>query len=111
MTRRRHCRKPSTARDADDQRWVQITHPFHPLTGRRYVLLSCRQAWNEDRVYFEDDAGHLQSIPAKWTSVIAADPFVVIAAGRALFRPDDLIEVTRLIHAAKAMKEDTQEGS
>ena len=62
-------------------------------------------------VYFEDDAGHLQSIPAKWTDVIAADPFVVIAAGRALFRPDDLIEVTRLIDAAMALMGDTEEGS
>ncbi|MBV9325510.1 MAG: hypothetical protein JO352_17185 [Chloroflexi bacterium] len=78
-----------------------MIHPFHPLYGRRFVLLSCRQAWNQQRVYFEDDVGHLQSIPAKWTDVTAADPFVVVAAGRALFRPDDLIEVSRVIHAAK----------
>jgi hypothetical protein len=34
-----------------------------------------------------------------------------MAAGRALFRPDDLIEVTRLMHVAKAIKGDTEEGS
>ena len=52
-------------------------------------------------MYFEDDDGHLESIPAKWTDVIASDPFVVIAAGRALFRLDDLLEVVRLIGLAK----------
>jgi uncharacterized protein DUF5372 len=52
-------------------------------------------------VYFDDDDGHLDSIPAKWTDVIAPDPFVVIAAGRALFRPDDLVEIARLIGAAE----------
>ena len=94
-------RKPSITRNGDAQRWVEITHPFHPLHGRRFVLLLCRQAWNEDRVYFEDDDGHLESIPAKWTDVVAPDPFVVIAAGRALFRLDDLLEVVRLIGLAK----------
>lgn len=52
-------------------------------------------------MYFEDDDGHLESIPAKWTDVVAPDPFVVIAAGRALFRLDDLLEVVRLIGLAK----------
>ena len=96
-----HWRKPSITGDRNDQRWVQISHPFHPLHGRRFVLLLCRQAWNQDRVYFEDDVGHVQSIPAKWTDVVAADPFVVIGAGRALFRLDDLIEIVRLIRSAE----------
>ena len=52
-------------------------------------------------MYFEDDDGHLQSIPAKWTDVIAPDPFLVIAAGRALLRPEDLVEIVRLIRAAE----------
>jgi hypothetical protein len=60
----------------------------------------CRQAWNEDRVYFEDDRGHLESIPAKWTDVVAPDPFDVVAAGRALFRPEDLTEIVALLQAA-----------
>jgi Family of unknown function (DUF5372) len=77
-------------------------HPsVHPLYGRRFVFLTCREAWNEDRVYFEDDGGHLQSIPAKWTDVVAPDPFIVIAAGRALFRPDDLTEIVGLLRTAR----------
>jgi hypothetical protein len=51
-------------------------------------------------VYYEDDGGHLESIPAKWTDVVAPDPFVVIAAGRALFPPDDLTEIVGLLQAA-----------
>jgi hypothetical protein len=80
---------------------VEITHPFHPLHGQRFVLLDCRQGWNEDRVYFEDGHGCLQSIPAKWTDVVADDPFVVIAAGRSLFRADDLAEIVTLVRAAR----------
>jgi hypothetical protein len=79
---------------------VRITHPFHPLHDHRFGLLDCRQGWKEDRVYFEDADGCLQSVPAKWTDVVASDPFVVIAAGRALFRVDDLVEIVALLQLA-----------
>jgi hypothetical protein len=31
-----------------------VTHPFHPWHGREFVLLSVRQTWSEDRVFFLD---------------------------------------------------------
>ena len=52
-------------------------------------------------MYFADGHGCLQSVPAKWTDVVADDPFVVIAAGRALFRADDLVEIVALVRAAR----------
>ena len=51
-------------------------------------------------MYFEDDDGHLASMPAKWTDVVVPDPFVAIAAGRALFRPDDLATIVALLQPA-----------
>ena len=40
---------------------------------------------------FQDAAGRVHSIPTSWTDLAAVDPFVVIAAGRAVFRPVDLL--------------------
>jgi Family of unknown function (DUF5372) len=56
-----------------------------------------RHNWGEHRVYFHDDTGPLVSLPAQWTSVFPADPFVAIAASRSLFRVQDLLELSRLI--------------
>jgi hypothetical protein len=39
----------------------------------------------------------LVAVPAAWTDVIAADPFSVVAGGRAAFRADDLSELALLI--------------
>jgi hypothetical protein len=39
----------------------------------------------------------LRKIPAGWTDVVAADPFVVVAAGRSAFRVVDLITLADLI--------------
>ena len=60
----------------------QITHPFHPLDEREFALVTFRQNWSEDRVYFHNDDGRLISVPTAWTSISAADPFVVVSAGR-----------------------------
>ena len=55
-----------------------MTHPFHPLAGRDFELVACRQNWGEDRVHLHDENGRLFSLPAGWTDVAAVDPFVVV---------------------------------
>jgi hypothetical protein len=55
------------------------------------------QNWGEDRVWFHDAAGRLRSLPANWTSAAAEDPFNVVAAGRAAFRVEELLELAQLI--------------
>lgn len=74
-----------------------ITHPFHPWFGREFELIDYRNNWGEDRVCFLDEKGRLSSILASYTDARGEDPFVAIAAGRAHFRYQDLIELTKLI--------------
>jgi hypothetical protein len=56
-----------------------------------------KSAWGEDRVYFYNEAQQLVAVPAAWTDVIAKDPFIIVAAGRAAFRANDLFELALLI--------------
>jgi hypothetical protein len=72
-------------------------HPHHPLSGQQFDLISQGQAWGEDRVFFRDAGGQLRSMPTGWTSVAMQDPFVVVAAGRSLFRLEDLIALCALV--------------
>lgn len=64
-------------------------------------MVSYRQNWGEDRVWFHDKNGRLQSVPAKWTDAAEVDPFVVVAAGRSLFRITDLLELAQLIQGVE----------
>jgi hypothetical protein len=87
-----------TAPDAvDRQELFRVTHPFHPLFGREFVLIERRNAWGEERVYFHDDAGRLRRLPAAWTSAAAPDLLAAISAGRAHFRVGDLLHLVALI--------------
>jgi hypothetical protein len=74
-----------------------VTHPFHPLYGREFELVVYRQNWGEDRVHLHDESGVLFSLPAGWTDAAAADPFVVIAAGRCPFTVAGLLGLADLI--------------
>ena len=54
--------------------------------------------WGEHRVFFRKPADQrVHSLPAGWTDVEAPDAFVVMAAGRSLFRPADLLALADLL--------------
>jgi hypothetical protein len=76
---------------------VRVTHRFHPLSGRDFEFVAHRQNWGEDRVHLHDAGGVLFSLPAGWTDVAPADPFVVIADGRCPFTIGGLLVLADLI--------------
>lgn len=76
---------------------MRITHPFHPRLGEALDFVERRHNWGEDRVFYRDRQGHLASLPARWTSVEAEDPWVVAGVGQSWFRVADLIELTALV--------------
>ena len=80
-------------------RRFRITHPYHPLFQLEFEAISNRQNWGEDRVWFYDNSGRFRSVPTSWTDAAAVDAFVVVAAGRSLFRVVDLVELSQRIQA------------
>jgi hypothetical protein len=85
-----------------------VTHPFHPLRGREFELVTYQNAWGEDRVFFRDETGRLRHMPVGWTSAAPPDPFKEIAAGRCHFRTEDLL---RLVALVAKLKEQLGTGS
>ena len=79
-----------------------MTHPFHPLFGRRFEFVARRRNWGEDRVYYHDERGELGSQPTAWTDVADVDPFVVMSAGRSPFRIADLLDLADLADQLRA---------
>jgi hypothetical protein len=76
--------------------FIRVTHPFHPLRGRKFELVDRRQTWGEDRVYYQD-GDQLKRMPSSWTSAAAPSLFRAISAGRALFQVEELLELATLI--------------
>jgi hypothetical protein len=75
----------------------RITHPFHPLRGAEYELVTRKLTWGEDRVFYYDSAGALKSFLTNVTGLLPDDAFGRVSAGRSAFRVDDLLELRRCI--------------
>lgn len=81
-----------------------MIHPFHPLRGQTFDLLTLKKAWGEDRVYFLDSKKRLRHLATSWTDAADPDPFVTIAAGRSHFRIDDLLELAAVVATLRKQK-------
>ncbi len=68
------------------------------MSGQIFPLLSQRFAWGEERVFFSDPHTHqVRSLPQVWTSLALPDPFVVVAAGKAVLRFSDVQQLTQFL--------------
>ena len=94
-----HLNELSTTPDhTNGEQSFTITHPFHPLSGQIFPLLSQHVAWGEERVFFPDPQTHqIRSLPLAWTSLALPDPFVVVAAGKAVLRFSDLQQLAQFL--------------
>jgi Family of unknown function (DUF5372) len=90
----------TTPDHTDGEHCFTITHPFHPLCGQTFLLLSQRFAWGEERIFFSDPQTHqVRSLPQAWTSLAPPDPFVVVAAGRTVLRFEDREPLNQMLKA------------
>jgi Family of unknown function (DUF5372) len=68
------------------------------LVGEEYELVGFTHTWGEQRVFFRKPGDRrVCSLPSGWTNVEEPDPFVVMSAGRSLFRPTDLLALADLL--------------
>jgi hypothetical protein len=81
---------------------VRVTHPFHPWHGRQFEFVSRGHRWGEARVWFYDDEHRLRSLPVTWTDRAVPDPFVVLSAGRSLYRVEDLCRLAAVLRSLAA---------
>jgi hypothetical protein len=88
-----------------------LTTPPSERSGVQAVTY--RHNWGEDRVYFHDSAGKLNSIPACWTTVVAEDPFVAMAGNRCFFRFEDLLQLVAFVErlSMKTQRGDFRKGN
>jgi len=99
--------KPSTTPSPSlEEGLFTVTHPFHPLYGQQFEILTYRHNWGEYRVTFYETSEHVRTLPAAWTSIVPSDPGVVLAAGRSAFRLADLLALAHLLqHIEQRQKE------
>ena len=75
-----------------------ITHPFHPRRGEELELLAYRRGFGYEVVDGRDATGAVVTVPLGFTNAaFEEDPFLLVSAGRALFRAEDLVRLAELL--------------
>ncbi|WP_201394545.1 DUF5372 family protein [Ktedonobacter sp. SOSP1-85] len=93
----------TTPNNTNGEHCFTITHPFHPLCGHSFPLLSQSRAWGEERVFFADPQTYqIRSLPLAWTSLAPPDPFLVVAAGKTVLRFEDIGPLNQMLNVLPA---------
>ena len=79
-----------------------VTHPFHPLSGRRLACVGERYNRYGKRLLLQVDEEQICSIPPQWTDVGTSDPEVILGQGRTPLRLSDLLELADMVERMAA---------
>jgi len=91
---------------ADSQRMFTVIHPFHPLYGQKFSLVTFRQNWAVDKVYYHDDQGQLKSLPSSYTDILPTDPFIVLSGQKSIFHPQHILALLRIMESLQQHREE-----
>jgi hypothetical protein len=78
--------------------WALITHPFHPLKGRRFAILKIRKVAGREVLSLYDEQRGSLPIPRDWTdqAVLSEDAGLIepapILDARCLLKLHDLVQ-------------------
>ncbi len=88
----------TTASDRNGEKKVfKIIHPFHPLKGKQYNIVTIKQTWGIERVFYYDKSKKLKSLLINWTDLAPIDPFVAQSKGRSIFCLSDLLALDKFV--------------
>jgi hypothetical protein len=82
--------------------WAEISHPFHPLRGRRFEVLKKRRIAGVDTLILRELERGTLSIPREWTDWADPSPYDSSTVSPHRFAADCLFELVALLDALPA---------
>jgi hypothetical protein len=82
--------------------WAEISHPFHPLRGRRFEVLKKRRIAGVDTLILRELERGTLSIPREWTDWADPSPYDSSTVSPHRFAADCLFELVALLGALPA---------
>ncbi|HXJ41345.1 MAG TPA: DUF5372 family protein [Bryobacteraceae bacterium] len=74
-----------------------MIHPFHPLYQQELDEVGRTRQWGDERVWFRTASGDMRTIPLRFTSLAAPDPYLLWGGGKSWHRVAELVELRRLM--------------
>src|SRR5262249_9739820 len=81
--------------------WAEISHPFHPLRGRRFEVLKKRRIAGVDTLILRELERGTLSIPREWTDWADPTPYDSLTLPPHRLAADSLFELVALLDALR----------
>ena len=77
--------------------WATVTHPFHPLLGKRFEVLKVRKVRGKEILSLFDEHNGSITLPREWTDQAPPSPYLGLVAHAPVLDVGCLIELRELI--------------
>ena len=84
--------------------WAEISHPFHPLRGRRFEVLKKRRVAGVDTLILRELERGTLSVPREWTDWADPSPYDSLTPPSHRLSADCLFELVALLDALRASR-------
>ena len=84
--------------------WAEISHPFHPLRGRRLEVLKKRRVAGVDTLILRELERGTFSVPREWTDWADPSPYDSLTLPPQRLAADCLFELVALLDALPASR-------
>jgi hypothetical protein len=86
--------------------WATITHPFHPLSGKRFQVLKRRRIGGREVLSLFDEGRGTVTVPRDWTDQAAPSLYTSGSESPPILHPACLVQLLALSKAIQKRIDD-----
>ena len=81
--------------------WATVTHPFHPLVGKRFLVLKVRRVAGQEVLSLFDEQTGTAALPREWTDQGVPSPYSTVLEHRPILHTACLLKLIELVQFIK----------
>jgi len=79
--------------------WATVTHPFHPLSGKRFRVLKLRRIGGREVLSLFDEGRGTVTLPREWTDQATPSRYTSGSESPPILHPVCLVQLLALVQA------------
>jgi len=77
--------------------WATVTHPFHPLLGKRFLVLKVRRVGGREVLSLFEEGRGTMALPREWTDQGCPSPYSSVLEQPPILHASCLLKLRELI--------------
>jgi hypothetical protein len=77
--------------------WATVTHPFHPLLGKRFLVLKVRRLGGREVLSLFEDGHGTVALPREWTDQASPSPYSSVLEQAPILHAGCLLKLRELV--------------